>query len=133
MILTRLALYKPLVPLASHISALLFKQVRSFVLAYCIVFRRVHIMPKQRKSRCSQRTMAHRNTAQSTVRATSADVVQSTQNYAAMPREKLLFLLSGNAWYNLGHGRSSSLASKRAILRTLHRRLPTQQSCRIRS
>ena len=80
MILTHLALCKPLVPLASHISALLFKQVRSFVPAYCIFCRRAHIMPKQRKSRCSQRTTAQRSTAQSTVRATSADVVQYTQN-----------------------------------------------------
>ena len=65
-----------------------------FCTAYCILSRRAHIMPKQRKSRCSQRTTAQLSTAQSTVRATSTDLVQSTQNYAAMPIDTLCLLLS---------------------------------------
>ena len=50
-------------------------------------------MPKQSKSRSSQRTKVQPTTAQSSVRANSADVVQTTQ-YAEMPTETLCFLLS---------------------------------------
>ena len=50
-------------------------------------------MPKQRKSRSSQRTTVPSTTAQSNGRANSADVVQMTQ-YAQMPTETLRSLLS---------------------------------------
>ena len=50
-------------------------------------------MPKQRKSRSSQRTTVPSTTAQSNGRANSADVVQMTQ-YAQMPTETLRLLLS---------------------------------------
>ena len=50
-------------------------------------------MPKQRKSRSSQRTTVPSTTAQSNDRANSADVVQMTQ-YAQMPTETLRLLLS---------------------------------------
>ena len=49
-------------------------------------------MPKQRKSRSSQRTTVPSTTAQSNGRANSADVVQMTQ-YAQMPTETLRLLL----------------------------------------
>ena len=50
-------------------------------------------MPKQRKSRSSQRTTVPSTTAQSNGRANSADIVQMTQ-YAQMPTETLRLLLS---------------------------------------
>ena len=49
-------------------------------------------MPKQRKSRSSQRTTVPSTTAQSNGRANSTDVVQMTQ-YAQMPTETLRLLL----------------------------------------
>ena len=53
-------------------------------------------MPKQRKSRSSQRTTVPSTTAQSNGRANSADVVQTVQmtQYAQMPTETLRLLLS---------------------------------------
>ena len=50
-------------------------------------------MPKQRKSRSSQRTTVPPTTAQSNARANSADTVQTTQ-YAAMQTETLCLLSS---------------------------------------
>ena len=72
-IVTCLALVKPLIPLARHISALFCKQVRSLPPSYFIFFGRAHIVQKQRKSPTSKRTTAQHRTAQSTVRATSAN------------------------------------------------------------
>ena len=53
-------------------------------------------MPKQRKSRSSQRTTVPSTTAQSNGRANSADVVQTVKmtQYAQMPTETLRLLLS---------------------------------------
>ena len=52
-------------------------------------------MPKQRKSRSSQRTTVPSTTAQSNGRANSADVVQTVQmtQYAQMPTAETLRLL----------------------------------------
>ena len=79
-------------------------------------------MPKQRKSRSSQRTTVQATTAQPNARA----------NSDCRPKHYVYFRPRAT-WCNQGHGSSPSLASKWTIFGTPHPHLPAQRSYRINS